>query len=142
MADSKNGSGFSVEEKAAMKERALELKASAKREDGEKVLLASFEKLSGLDRELAERVHVLVAAAAPELAPKTYYGMPAWALDDKTVVFFKPSGKFKERYSTLGFEQAANIDDGTMWPSSYAIIAALTPAQEMTITELVKKAVS
>ena len=143
MSDTKSAksSGFTAEEKAAMKERAREAKAAATREDGERDLLAKIAEMPEPDRGMAERIHALVTAAAPTLAPKTYYGMPAYAdPEGKTVCFFKPASKFKERYATFGFEQAARLDDGPMWVTSYALLE-LTPAVEGKITELVKTAV-
>ena len=139
-------SGFSAEERAAMKERAAELraegKAGAKKADGLQAVLDAFAKMSPEDRELAERVHVTVTRAAPGLVPKTWYGMPAYAnADGKVVVFFQESGKFKYRYSTLGFQDTANIDDGDMWPTSYALVR-WTPAVERKVAELVRAAVS
>jgi len=138
--------GFSDAEKAAAQERVRELKAEAKRgadrEAGLKDLLAKVADMPEPDRGLAERIHAIVTEAAPQLAPKTYYGMPAYAnADGKTICFFKPASKFKERYSSFGFEAAAHLDKGTMWPSSYAI-TTLSSADEELIAELVKKAVS
>jgi uncharacterized protein YdhG (YjbR/CyaY superfamily) len=128
---------FTREELAAMKERAKELKASARREsdaaEGERDVLS--------DRVLAERIHAIVKASAPGLTSKTYYGMPAYAKDGKVVAFFKAADKFKQRYATFGFEEAAHLDDGTMWPTSWAL-TKLTPADETKIGELVKKAAS
>ena len=138
--------GFSAEERAAMKERAAELRAEgkkgAKKADGLQAVLEAIAKMGADDRELAERVHVAVTGAAPELAPKTWYGMPAYANEDgKVVVFFQDAGKFKYRYATLGFQDAANIDDGDMWPVSYAL-TTWTPAVEERVVALVKSAVS
>jgi uncharacterized protein YdhG (YjbR/CyaY superfamily) len=138
--------GFSAEERAAMKERAAELRAEgkkgAKAADGLADVLAAIEKMAPDDRALAERVHVTVTSAAPGLAPKTWYGMPAYANGDgKVVVFFQDSGKFKYRYSTLGFQDAANLDDGDIWAAAYAL-AAWSPAVEKKVTALVKQAVS
>jgi uncharacterized protein YdhG (YjbR/CyaY superfamily) len=138
--------GFSAEERAAMKERAEELRAAgkkgAKAADGLHDLLDKIAQMAPNDRALAERVHVTVTASAPELAPKTWYGMPAYAnADGKVVVFFQDAGKFKYRYSTLGFQDAANVDDGDMWPVSYAL-ANWTSAVEKKISALVKAAVS
>ena len=118
--------GFSAEERAAMKERAAELRAEgkkgAKRADGLRAVLDRIAEMAPADRALAERVHVAVTATAPELSPKTWYGMPAYAnADDKVVVFFQDAGKFNYRYSTLGFQDAANLDDGDLWPVSYAL---------------------
>jgi uncharacterized protein YdhG (YjbR/CyaY superfamily) len=138
--------GFSAEELAAMKQRAAELRAEgkqgAKKADGLQQVLDAFEKMTPEDRALAERVHLTVTRTAPDLAPKTYYGMPAYAnADGKVVVFFKNAGKFKERYSTLGFEGAAHLDDGDLWPTSYALVA-WSAAVEKKIVQLVKAAVS
>jgi uncharacterized protein YdhG (YjbR/CyaY superfamily) len=138
--------GFSAEERAAMKERAEELRAEgkkgAKKADGLQAVLDSIAKMAPEDRALAERVHVAVTANAPQLSPKTWYGMPAYAnADGKVVVFFQDSGKFKYRYSTLGFQDAANIDDGDIWPVSYALLN-WSPAVEKKVGELVSAAVS
>jgi uncharacterized protein YdhG (YjbR/CyaY superfamily) len=139
-------SGFSAEERAAMKERAAELRAEgkkgAKKADGLQAVLDSIAAMAPEDRALAERVHVTVTATAPELSPKTWYGMPAYVnADGKVVVFFQDAGKFKYRYSTLGFQEAANLDDGDLWPNSYAI-QRWSPAVEKKVVELVKAAVS
>ena len=138
--------GFSAEERAAMKERAAELRAEgkkgAKKADGLQAVLDRIAQMAPDDREIAERVHVTVTATAPELSPKTWYGMPAYAnADGKIVVFFQDSGKFSYRYSTLGFQDTANLDDGDMWPVSYALMA-WSPAVEKTVVGLVKAAVS
>ena len=138
--------GFTAQERAAMKARAEELRAQgkkgAKKADGLDAALESIEKMSPEDRAIAERVHAIVLAAAPELAPKTWYGMPAYAnADDKVVLFFKNAGKFNDRYSTLGFEGAAHLDDGEIWPVVYAI-TKWTPAVDKRVTELVRAAVS
>ena len=138
--------GFSAEERAAMKERAAELRAEgkqgAKKADGLQAVLDSIAGMAPEDRALAERVHVTVTATAPELSPKTWYGMPAYTNEDgKVVVFFQDAGKFNYRYSTLGFQDAANIDDGEMWPVSYAL-QQWSPLVEKKIVELVKAAVS
>jgi len=138
--------GFSAEERAAMQERAAELRAEgkkgAKKADGLQALLDTIAKMAPEDRVLAERVHVTVTATAPELTPKTWYGMPAYAnADDKVVVFFQDSGKFKYRYSTLGFQDAANLDNGDLWPVSYAL-QKWSPVVERKVVELVKAAVS
>jgi uncharacterized protein YdhG (YjbR/CyaY superfamily) len=138
--------GFSTEERAAMKERAAELrtegKKGAKKADELQALLDSIAKMSPEDRALAERVHVTVTATAPELSPKTWYGMPAYAnADGKVVVSFKNSGKFNTRYSTLEFQDAANLDDGDMWPVSYAL-QKWSPVVEKKVIELVNAAVS
>jgi uncharacterized protein YdhG (YjbR/CyaY superfamily) len=138
--------GFSAEERAAMKERAAELRAEgnkgAKKADGLQAVLDSIAAMAPADRALAERVHVTVTSAAPQLSPKTWYGMPAYAnADGKVVVFFQDSGKFKYRYSTLGFQDAANLDDGDLWPASYAL-RNWSPVVEKKVIELVKAAVS
>jgi uncharacterized protein YdhG (YjbR/CyaY superfamily) len=138
--------GFSAEERAAMKERAAELRAEgkkgAKKADGLQAVLDRIAEMAPEDRALAERVHMAVTAHAPELSPKTWYGMPAYAnADGKVVVFFQDSGKFNYRYSTLGFQDAANLDDGDLWPVSYALVQ-WSPAVEKKVVELVKAAVS
>jgi uncharacterized protein YdhG (YjbR/CyaY superfamily) len=130
--------GFTAEEKAAMRARAKELK---EKEDGDSAVRAAIAAMTPADRALAKRVDELVRAAAPGLTPKTWYGMPAYAKDGKVVVFFKNAGKFKSRYSNLGFSDNANLDAGSMWPTEFAL-TKLTPADEKTITTLVKKAVS
>ncbi len=138
----KKSTGFSAAEKAAMKERAAELKAEKNKEDGEKILLAKVAQMKGKDRAMAKRVHEIVTATAPSLLPKTWYGMPAWAnKDGKVVCYFQDAAKFKSRYATFGFSDLANIDAGTMWPSSFALLE-LTPADEKKLARLVKKAVS
>jgi uncharacterized protein YdhG (YjbR/CyaY superfamily) len=138
--------GFSAEERAAMKERADELRAEskkgAKRADGLQAVLDRIAQMAPEDRALAERVHVAVAATAPELSPKTWYGMPAYAnADGKVVVFFQDAGKFNVRYSTLGFQDAANLDDDDMWAVSYALVK-WSPVVEKKVVELVKAAIS
>ncbi len=138
--------GFSAEERAAMKERAAELRAEgkqgAKKADGLQALLDAIAKMAPEDRALAERVHVTVTATAPDLSPKTWYGMPAYAnVDGKVVVFFQDSGKFNYRYSTLGFQDTATIDDGDMWPVSFAL-KQWSPAVEKRVVALVKAAIS
>ncbi|WP_405425730.1 iron chaperone [Micromonospora sp. NBC_00617] len=138
--------GFSAEERAAMKERAAELRAEgkkgAKRADGLQAVLDRIAQMAPDDRALAERVHVAVTAAAPDLTPKTWYGMPAYAnAADKIVVFFQDSGKFNYRYSTLGFQDTANLDDGDLWPVSYAL-RTWSPEVEKRVIELVRAAVS
>ncbi|MEU7613526.1 hypothetical protein [Micromonospora sp. NPDC049204] len=138
--------GFSAEERAAMQERAAELRAEgkkgAKKADGLQALLDRIAQMEPDDRALAERVHVAVTAAAPELSPKTWYGMPAYAdAAGKIVVFFQDSGKFNYRYSTLGFQDAANLDDGDLWPVAYAL-QKWSPAVEKRVVELVRAAVS
>lgn len=136
---------FSKEERDAMKERAKELKAEAKRratrEDGERDLLEKIAEMPEGDRAIAERIHALVTAAAPGLDPKTWYGQPAWARDGKVICFFQSSAKFNTRYCTLGFSEDANLDDGSMWPTSFGILS-LTAADEKTITALVARAIS
>ena len=137
--------GFTTDEKAAMRERARELKAesraNASRADGERDLLAKIAEMPGPDRRMAERIHALVTAAAPQLAPKTWYGMPAYTKDGKIVCFFKAASKFDSRYATFGFEENAKLDDGAMWATSWAL-TKLTPADEKKIGALVKKAAS
>ncbi|MGN9777531.1 iron chaperone [Micromonospora sp. H33] len=138
--------GFSAEERAAMKERAAELRAEgkkgAKKADGLQAVLDRIAQMAPEDRALAERVHVTVTDAAPELSPKTWYGMPAYAnADGKIVVFFQDAGKFNYRYSTLGFQDTANIDDGDMWPVSYAL-QKWSPVVEKKVVELVTAAIS
>jgi uncharacterized protein YdhG (YjbR/CyaY superfamily) len=138
--------GFSAEERAAMKKRAAELRAEgkkgAKKADGLQQVLDSIAEMAPEDRALAERVHVTVTEAAPRLSPKTWYGMPAYAnADDKIVVFFQNAGKFKYRYSTLGFQDAANLDDGDLWPVTYAL-KKWSPTVEKKVAELVKAAIS
>ena len=131
--------GFSAEEKAAMRARARELKSAA---DGESAVQEAFTKMSASDRALGKRIHALVKKSAPDLSPKTWYGMPAYAnKDGKVVCFFRDAGKFKERYAMLGFNDSANLDQGSMWPIAFAL-KKLTKADEATIGKLVKKAVS
>jgi uncharacterized protein YdhG (YjbR/CyaY superfamily) len=129
--------GFTAEEKAAMRARARELKAKT---DGETAVRAAIAEMAPDDRALAERLHELITAAAPELSPKTWYGMPAYAKDGKVVCFFRDAGKFKERYAIIGFNDSAKLDDGAMWPTAFAL-TRLTAAEEKKITALVKKAV-
>jgi uncharacterized protein YdhG (YjbR/CyaY superfamily) len=130
--------GFTAEEKAAMRERAKEAKGGA---DGESDLLAKIAEMGDPDRALAERVHAIVKASAPDLTPKTWYGMPAYAKEGQVVCFFQPAQKFKARYATFGFNEKANLDEGDMWPTSYAL-TKLTPAVEKKIAALVKQAAS
>jgi uncharacterized protein YdhG (YjbR/CyaY superfamily) len=142
----KESEGFSAEERAAMKARAEELRAEgkkgAKKADGLQAVLNAIEKMAPEDRALAERVHVTVTTTAPELSPKTWYGMPAYAnADDKVVIFYQDSGKFNYRYSTLGFQDAANLDDGDLWPVAYAL-TRWSPVVEKKIVALVKAATS
>jgi uncharacterized protein YdhG (YjbR/CyaY superfamily) len=129
--------GFTAEEKAAMRARARELKEKT---DGESAVRASIAKMSPPDRALAKRVHELIKATAPDLLPKTWYGMPAYAKDGKVVCFFRDAGKFKERYAMLGFNDSAKLDQGSMWPVAFAL-TELTAADEKKIAALVKKAV-
>ena len=133
--------GFTAEERAAMKERARELKAEAAKADGEKALLAKIEEMEGSDRAMATRLHAIVMAAAPTLSPKTWYGMPAYAnKDGKVVCHFQSAEKFNARYATFGFSDAAKLDQGAMWPTSWAL-KDLTATEEKKIGALVKKAV-
>lgn len=125
-----------------MKQRAAELKLATTREAGAKQLADAIAGMTGLDQQLAQQLHEVIMAAVPEFGQKTYYGFPAYMINEKTILFFKPAAKFKERYATLAFEAIANLDDGTIWPTSYAVTAPLTPAQEKMITELVQRAAS
>jgi uncharacterized protein YdhG (YjbR/CyaY superfamily) len=137
--------GWTDEERAAMKERARELKAEArggrKKADGEGDVLAKFAELPEADRIMAEQIHAIVKESAPDLSPRTWYGMPAYAKDGKVLCYFTPASKFKERYATFGFNATANLDDGAMWPTSFAL-TELTAAEEARIAALVKQAVS
>lgn len=137
--------GFTPEERAAMKERAKELKAEAKAKDaraeGESAVIEKIAEMPDSDRKLAEKIHAIVTENAPDLVPKTWYGMPAYTKNGKVVCFFQSSDKFKARYATLGFDESANLDEGNMWPTAYAL-TILTAADEKRIAELVKKAVS
>ena len=143
----KRHEGFTAEERAAMKERVQEMKAAARRgpragkADGESEVLAKIAEMPGQDRALAERIHAIVKASAPALSPRTWYGMPAYAKDGKVVCFFQSGQKFKTRYATFGFNDAANLDDGAMWPTAFAL-TELTAAAEARIGTLVEKAVS
>jgi uncharacterized protein YdhG (YjbR/CyaY superfamily) len=143
----KASQGFTAEERAAMKERAAELKATGRRGSGaskaagEQDVLAKIAEMSEPDRGLAERLHAIVKASAPDLAPRTWYGMPAYARDGKVVCFFQSAEKFKTRYATVGFSDAANLDEGAMWPTSFAL-EKLTAAEEARIEALVTRAVS
>ena len=130
--------GFTEEERAAMREYVRELKGG--KADGETELQAKLAQMRGLDRTLGERIHAIVKASAPSLSPRTWYGMPAYAKDDKVVCFFQPAQKFKTRYATFGFSDKANLDDGRVWPVTFAL-QELTPADEARIAALVKKAV-
>ena len=132
---------FTAEERAAMRERAREQKADARRRDGESEVLAKIAEMRAPDRAMAEQIHAIVKANAPDLAPRTWYGMPAYAKDDKIICFFRCAEKFKTRYATLGFSDKANLDDGAMWATDYAL-TKLTAAEEKKIAALVRKAVS
>jgi uncharacterized protein YdhG (YjbR/CyaY superfamily) len=141
-ASGKTSKGFTAEERAAMRERAQELKAEARKADGESAVLAKIAEMPEPDRAMAKRLHEIVKASAPALSPKTWYGMPAYAnKDGKVVCYFTPASKFKERYATFGFNATANLDEGAMWPTSFAL-TELTPTEEARISALVKKAVS
>jgi uncharacterized protein YdhG (YjbR/CyaY superfamily) len=144
-ATNKKSKGFTDEERAAMKERVRELKAEAgrkkSREDGERDVLAKIAEMPKADRAMAKKVHAIVKASAPALMPRTWYGMPAYAKDDKVVCFFQSAQKFKSRYATLGFSDEANLDRGAIWPTAFAL-KELTAAEEAKIGTLVKKAVS
>ena len=143
----KKSKGFTDEERAAMKERAEELKADARRgrradkADGESAVLAKIAEMPEPDRAMAERLHAIIQAGAPSLSPKTWYGMPAYAKDGKVVCYFQSAHKFKSRYATFGFNDTANLDEGAMWPTSFAL-KELTATEEARIVALVKKAVS
>ena len=141
----KKSEGFTAEERAAMRERAKELKAEERtnknRAAGESAVLAKIAEMQGPDRAMAERLHAIVKASAPALSPKTWYGMPAYAKDGKVVCFFQSAQKFDSRYATLGFNDAANLDEGAMWPTSFAL-KELSAAEEARIGALVKRAVS
>ena len=145
-ASKKASTGFTDDERAAMKERAQELKAEARRgtragkADGESDVLAKIAEMQGSDRAMAKKIHAIVKANAPTLSPKTWYGMPAYAKDGKVVCFFQSAQKFKVRYATLGFNDPANLDEGGMWPTSFAL-KKLTATEEAKIAALVKKAV-
>ncbi|HKX24714.1 MAG TPA: hypothetical protein VJP08_00210 [Actinomycetota bacterium] len=141
-ASGKKSKGFTDEERAAMKERAKELKAEAAKADGGKAVLAKIAEMPDPDRAMAKRIHAIVMANAPALSPKTWYGMPAYANEDgKVVCFFTAADKFKSRYATFGFDDSANLDEGAMWPVSFAL-KKVTTAEEKKIAALVKKAVS
>jgi uncharacterized protein YdhG (YjbR/CyaY superfamily) len=144
-ASDKTSKGFTDEERAAMKERAKELKAEARAEKdraaGESALLEKVAEMPEAERAMAERLHAIITASAPALSPKTWYGMPAYAKDGKVVCFFQSAQKFNTRYATLGFSDAANLDEGDLWPTAYAL-KELTTAGEAKISALVKKAVS
>jgi uncharacterized protein YdhG (YjbR/CyaY superfamily) len=144
-ATAKSSGAFTADERAAMKARAQEQKAEARasknKADGERALLEAIAGMKGRDRAMAKRVHAIVTASAPELWPKTWYGMPAYARDGKVVCFFQDAAKFNARYATLGFNDSANLDDGAMWPVAYAL-KELTATEEKKIAALVKKAAS
>jgi uncharacterized protein YdhG (YjbR/CyaY superfamily) len=137
----KKSNGFTDEERAAMKERAQELRAEAAKADGESAVLAKIAEMQGPDRAMGKRLYAVIKASAPALSPKTWYGMPAYAKDGKVVCYFQSAEKFKSRYATFGFSDEANLDEGAMWPTSFAL-KELTPAEEARIGALVKKAVS
>ena len=140
-ATTKKSKGFTAEERAAMKERAKELKAEARKEDGEKAVLAAIAAMRGSDRAMAQRLHAIIKANAPTLSPKTWYGMPAYAKEDgKVLCYFQGKEKFDSRYATLGFNDDAKLDAGAMWPTSFAL-KELTATEEKKIGALVKKAV-
>jgi hypothetical protein len=132
--------GFTADERAAMKERAQELKAEAAKADGESALLAKIAEMKGTDRAMARRLHAIIKDSVPVLSAKTWYGMPAYAKDGKIVCFFQSAEKFKSRYATFGFSDEANLDQGAMWPTSFAL-KELTAAEEKKIAALVRKAV-
>lgn len=136
----KSYDGFTAEERAAMKERAKELKASRAKADGEADVLEKIAEMPDTDRAIAERLHAIIKANAPELTPRTWYGQPAYAKDGKVVCFFQSRDKFGTRYATLGFNDTATLDDGAMWPTAFAL-TKLTPAVEKQLTTLIKKAV-
>ena len=140
-ATGKTSKEWTAEERAAAKAYAQERKAEARGENDERAALAAIAAMPKPDRTLAERLHAIIQASAPDLSPKTWYGMPAYAKEGKVVCFFKSADKFKSRYATFGFEEAANLDDGAMWPTSFAL-KTLTAAEEAKIGALVKKAVS
>jgi uncharacterized protein YdhG (YjbR/CyaY superfamily) len=139
-ANRKASKGFTAEERAAMKERARELKADADKADGERAVLAKIAEMPKPDRVMGERCHAIVTTSAPELSPRLWYGMPAYTKDGKVVCFFQSADKFKSRYATFGFNDDANLDEGSMWPTSFAL-TKLTAADERKIAALVKKAV-
>ena len=137
----KKSEGFTAEERAAMKERAREQKAEAQRADGESAVLAKIAEMEGQDRAMAKRLHEIIKSSAPDLSPKTWYGMPAYAKEGKVVCFFQSAKKFSTRYATLGFSDEANLDEGAMWATSFAL-KELSATEEAKIGALVKKAVS
>jgi uncharacterized protein YdhG (YjbR/CyaY superfamily) len=137
----KASSGFTAEERAAMRERVREVKSGADKAAGESDVLAKIAEMPKQDRAMAKRLHSIVTASAPELSPRTWYGMPAYAKEGKVLCFFRPAGKFKDRYATFGFNDVANLDEGAMWPTAFAL-KELTGAEEARIAALVEKAVS
>ncbi len=137
----KKSGGFTDEERAAMKERARELKAEARKADGERAVLDKIAEMPEPDRAMAERLHAIIKASASDLSPRTWYGMPAYAKEGKVVCYFTPASKFNERYATFGFNASANLDEGNMWPTSFAL-KELTASEEARISALVKRAVS
>jgi uncharacterized protein YdhG (YjbR/CyaY superfamily) len=139
--EGKASARFTAEEKAAMRERVKELKAAQEDADGESEVLAKIAEMNDHDRTMAERVHAIIRAAGPDLSPRTWYGMPAYTKDGKVICFFRNAQKFKTRYATLGFSDKANLDDGAMWPTDFAVME-LTADVEARIVELVKRAVS
>jgi uncharacterized protein YdhG (YjbR/CyaY superfamily) len=141
MPEKKKSKGFTPEERAAMKERARELKAVKNAAEDERDVLAKIAEMPDSDRAMAERIHAIVTASAPGLSPRTWYGMPAYAKDGKVVCFFRSAQKFKSRYATFGFNDVANLDEGAMWPTAFAL-TELTAAAEERIAALVKQAVS
>ena len=134
--------GFTDEERGAMKNRVKEMKAAADEADGETAVLAKLAEMPEPDRTMGKRLHAVIKASAPALSPKTWYGMPAYARDGKIVCFFQPAQKFKTRYATLGFNDPAHLDEGTMWPVYFALTTDLTAADEARISELLRRAVS
>ena len=143
MAETKNSTArFSAEERAAMKQRNAELKAAQTREAGEQALADAIDAMTGLDKQLAQQIHEIITTAGPELGQKTWYGFPAYTWNDKLVAFFKPAAKFKDRYATLGFDPSAMIDDGTMFPAAYAVLAPLNAEQAALLAALIKRATS
>jgi len=143
MAETKNSTArFSAEERAAMKQRNAELKAAQTREAGEQALADAIDAMTGLDKQLAQQIHEIITTARPELGQKTWYGFPSYTWNDKLVAFFKPAAKFKDRYATLGFDPSAMIDDGTMFPAAYAVLAPLNAEQAALLTALIKRATS
>jgi len=141
MAAKKPAKGFTADERAAMKERARELKAAAGKADGERDVLAKIAEMPAPDRAMAKRLHAIIKVSAPDLSPRTWYGMPAYARDGEVVCFFQSAQKFKSRYATFGFSDKANLDEGTLWPTAFAL-KKLTAADEARIAALVKKAAS